>query len=69
MSTYVTVKCPRCMSTSQLQVTSITNDEFLCPVCSEGEIRSKAESWTVYGGDFKIPFKWEDLIIIYRASR
>jgi hypothetical protein len=69
MSTYVTVKCPRCMSTSQLQLTSITSDEFFCPVCSEGEIKSQVELRGLYGGERKIPFARKDLIVIYSASR
>jgi hypothetical protein len=68
MSQYVTVKCPVCMSTSYLQATSITSDEFLCPVCSEGEIKSHAEPFLSEGGS-KIPFNWEDLKIIIDISR
>jgi predicted RNA-binding Zn-ribbon protein involved in translation (DUF1610 family) len=69
MSKYVTVKCPRCMSTSQLQATSITGNAFLCPVCSEGEIKSQDEPRRIYAGDRRIAFVWKDLIIIYSTSR
>jgi hypothetical protein len=69
MSVYVTVSCPRCMSTSHLPAASLTVDGFLCPVCSEGEIRSGFGFRMVGWGDFKIPFDWKDLAVICRAPR
>ena len=43
MSTYVIIKCPRCLSTSLVKITSSANEDFICPVCSEGQIKSPAE--------------------------
>jgi recombinational DNA repair protein (RecF pathway) len=69
MSKYVTVKCPRCISTIQLQATSIMSDTFLCPVCSEGEIEFNIEPKRIYRYERKIPFEWEDLLTVYSASQ
>jgi hypothetical protein len=68
MSKYMIVKCPRCMSISQLHETSIFSDFFLCPVCSEGEIHSHPQMQMTRGGDCWMPFAWDDLIIICLAS-
>ena len=40
-SGYVTVKCPRCNSTSEISERGIRTASFLCPVCLEGEINDK----------------------------
>ena len=39
----VTVKCPRCRSTSVLSERGIRTEFFLCPVCLEGEIQNKVK--------------------------
>jgi hypothetical protein len=35
---YISVKCPSCMSISQIQSQSMRSDIFFCPVCETGEI-------------------------------
>jgi hypothetical protein len=42
-SGYVTVKCPRCNSTSIISERAIRTSFFLCPVCLEGEIQYKVK--------------------------
>jgi hypothetical protein len=37
---YITVKCPSCMSISQLKAQSMRSDIFFCPVCESGEIEN-----------------------------
>ena len=43
ISGYVTVKCPRCNSTSIISERGIRTKFFLCPVCLEGEIQYKVK--------------------------
>ena len=43
-SGYVTVKCPRCNSTSVINERGIRTDFFLCPVCFEGEIQYRVKT-------------------------
>lgn len=38
---YLVVKCDTCGSTAQLMTERVRSDEFLCPVCLEGEIEYK----------------------------
>jgi len=40
MNKYITVKCPSCMSISQLKAQSMRSDVFFCPVCETGEIEN-----------------------------
>jgi hypothetical protein len=35
---YLTVKCPRCNSTSEFKINGVKVDYLYCPVCLEGEI-------------------------------
>jgi len=37
---YVSVRCPSCMSISQMKAQSIRSDIFFCPVCETGEIEN-----------------------------
>jgi transposase-like protein len=43
-SGYITVKCPRCNSTSLISERGIRTEFFLCPVCLEGEIQYKVKT-------------------------
>jgi ribosomal protein S27E len=69
MSTYVIVKCPRCLSTSLVKITSAANEDFICPVCSEGQIESPTRPDNLSGGEYKIPLLWEDLAVLWPTSR
>jgi len=69
MSTYIIVKCPRCLSTSLVKLTSAANEDFICPVCSEGQIESPAKPDYLSGGEYKIPLLSEDLVLLWPNSR
>ena len=47
---YLTVKCSRCTSTSELKMEGVRTDIFLCPVCLEGEIEYQTESASIDKG-------------------
>ena len=40
---YISVKCPRCMSTVKLARKGVRTTMFICPVCLEGEIEYRGE--------------------------
>jgi len=69
MSTYVTVKCPRCLSASELKTTSTINGPFFCPVCAEGEIEGSTEPPHDNRHRNKIIFDWDNLMTMYSATR
>jgi hypothetical protein len=69
MSTYVTVKCPRCLSASELKTKSTINGPFFCPVCAEGEIEGGTEPQCGNRDRNKIVFEWDNLITMYSATR
>jgi len=35
---YLSIKCPSCMSITQMKAKSMRSDIFFCPVCDVGEI-------------------------------
>jgi hypothetical protein len=37
---YISVRCPSCMSVSQIKAQSMRSDIFFCPVCETGEIEN-----------------------------
>ena len=47
---YLTVKCPRCNSTSELKINGVKVDYLFCPVCLEGEINC----WVDQTGPHKV---------------
>ena len=59
MSIYVTVKCPRCMSASELKTTSAISGPFFCPVCTEGEIEGGTEQQHGNRHRNEIVFDWD----------
>jgi hypothetical protein len=40
---YVTVRCSRCNSVSQIKTDGVMTDVFLCPVCLDGEVEYRVE--------------------------
>jgi hypothetical protein len=69
MSYYITIKCPRCMSASELKTTSTINGPFFCPVCAEGEIEGSPEPQCGNRDRSKIVIEWDNLITMYSATR
>ena len=61
---YVTVRCSRCNSISQVKTTGVMTDTFLCPVCLDGEIDYQVEPRRVYARESEFMMKDRTLITI-----
>ena len=66
---YVTVRCPSCLSVSQLKTDSIRSEVFFCPVCEDGEIEYHPEPPRVFHDENRLSLEWQDLVTVYSAAR
>ena len=54
---YISVKCPRCMSTVELPRKGVRTTMFICPVCLEGEIEYRGELLNIDTPKSELPRK------------
>lgn len=59
---YVTVKCPRCNSTSEIKSNGVVLNILLCPVCCEGEIEYQVEQRRIHRVASDLPAKSKELV-------
>jgi hypothetical protein len=59
---FISVKCPSCMSISQLQAQSMRSDIFFCPVCETGEIRNPLAKQAPHHHEKKVSMEMRVLV-------